>query len=249
MAPIASIWVGETGPLPAAAWRLLATQERRRFAQIAHLPQRHQSECATFLLRLLAAQRVGIGPERIEIDRAPRHDGEHPGKPRIEGLSCSVSHSAGIVAVAVSGPEHDLGLDVERIESLAGPVLPELFLTDHEQAAVASLPLELRPLALAQLWTRKEAVVKYTGQGMMRPFAKLDTLSTAAPLDLPQRARLCSITLPPGMVLGLATADEMVELHLLPPRWMCMVPGTDLLTSAVQALSGPAQDCLPVWGS
>ncbi|MDF1565978.1 MAG: 4'-phosphopantetheinyl transferase superfamily protein [Deltaproteobacteria bacterium] len=80
----------------------------------------------------------------------------------------SISHRAshGVAAVD-SDPSHVIGIDLELIEDRS-PALARTFFTTAEQAALEDLDEAQRRLAVARLWSGKEAVLKALGLGLRR---------------------------------------------------------------------------------
>jgi 4'-phosphopantetheinyl transferase len=82
------------------------------------------------------------------------------------GLQFSISRSGDLVLIAVAQGS-SVGVDVEFVqsrfdyESVAGSVL-----TEDERLQLAALDRSERRLAFFRCWTRKEAVLKCTGQGL-----------------------------------------------------------------------------------
>ena len=120
----------------------------------------------------------GLGPPRS--DRNCRLCG-HPdhGKRRLvgsSGLDLSVAHAGSVIAVAV-GRGRTVGVDVETMDRLrvdlrsAGSVF-----TAAESTLLAKA--EDWPRLTLAVWTRKEAVVKATGWGLVYP---LDEVAVADP--------------------------------------------------------------------
>lgn len=88
----------------------------------------------------------------------------------------SVSHSAGLVVVAAALGVR-VGVDVERI-ALRGAEMPVRALSPAERAVLADTPEQQRVPAFIRYWTRKEAVLKATGDGLA---AAPGTLTVSAP--------------------------------------------------------------------
>ena len=87
---------------------------------------------------------------------------EH-GKPFIEGGPFfSISHCKQAILVAIS--DREIGVDVESIRR-ADDSLVRRTMNEAEQARIASAPDPQR--AFIALWTRKEAVVKMRGTGIL----------------------------------------------------------------------------------
>ncbi|MFI1254530.1 4'-phosphopantetheinyl transferase family protein [Streptomyces netropsis] len=115
------------------------------------------------LVREAAADVLRVPPGEIRIGREPG------GRPRLggaaEGLHVSVSHCAGVVAVALSrlGP---VGVDVERLRPLPAVALGRRWFSAAEARWLADRPALEQPAAFLWLWTHKEAIGKVRGVGL-----------------------------------------------------------------------------------
>ena len=89
-------------------------------------------------------------------------------------LRFNLSHSNGMVVVAIAHGR-EVGLDVEYIrpEVEVDEIARRVF-SRQEAAALAALPAADRVAAFFACWTRKEAFVKATGEGLSRPLADFD---------------------------------------------------------------------------
>ena len=97
------------------------------------------------------------------------------GKPQLageqnpRGLQFNVSHSANMALIAV-GSEHRLGVDIEKIRAdVDTTTLAERFFSLRERAGLQALPDRLRVPGFFACWTRKEAFLKATGEGLSFP--------------------------------------------------------------------------------
>lgn len=80
----------------------------------------------------------------------------------------NLSHSHDRVCIAVSAYS-PVGVDVERVRSqMEVDKLADLVMSVSEKTAWSQLQKEERQIAFFRLWTRKEAVVKATGEGLFR---------------------------------------------------------------------------------
>ncbi|WP_433162326.1 4'-phosphopantetheinyl transferase family protein [Kribbella sp. CA-247076] len=120
------------------------------------------------LLLDLAAELVGGSP-------VLRH--EATGRPYVDGLDVSISHSRNLLAVAaaVTGP---VGVDVEDVYPRAVSGLAARWFDPSELEWMARQPDEL--VAFLHLWTAKEAVGKALGLGLRRA-----GLRRCVPLPMP----------------------------------------------------------------
>ena len=88
--------------------------------------------------------------------------GEH-GKPMIDGLEFSLSHSGNLVLCAVS--DEPVGCDVEEIRKAPKGVAERCF-SESEQAYLSCFSGEEYDKVFFKLWTMKESYVKMTGEGL-----------------------------------------------------------------------------------
>lgn len=141
----------------------LVREEDRRRAILAH-----------GLLRRLVAACLGTEPHAIGIDRTCANCGaaDH-GKPTLKTgatggrppLQFNLAHSGTIVAVALAGPNAEVGIDVEAIQpQMRWSTIRRHVFSDDEWDDAEATP---DPTATRfALWARKEAAAKTTGHGL-----------------------------------------------------------------------------------
>ena len=144
--------------------RLLDDIERRRAESYRHVEDRDRFVLGAVLLRIVASRAIGGTPGEVAVDRTCGRCGKPHGKPRLIGapLEASIAHSGGIVAVAASvdGP---VGIDVEARRPFDYRAVLSDVCADDEDDFVDSLD------DFYAYWTRKEAFLKATGEGLLRP--------------------------------------------------------------------------------
>jgi len=97
-------------------------------------------------------------------------------------LQFNVSHSAGMALIAVGG-ELRLGVDLEKIRGdVDTKSLAERFFSLRECTGLQSLPDHLRVPGFFACWTRKEAFLKATGDGLSFPLTDF-SVTTHPDLD------------------------------------------------------------------
>ncbi|MDO4460148.1 MAG: 4'-phosphopantetheinyl transferase superfamily protein [Clostridia bacterium] len=98
----------------------------------------------------------------IDFDKAEFEKNEH-GKPYIVGsdLKFNISHSKGIVVMAVSSDE--IGADCEKIRPYPKAVVNRVFIEEEKTRLENSSD---KDLTFFEMWTCKEAFVKLVGQGI-----------------------------------------------------------------------------------
>jgi len=160
-------------------------EERRRAARMIRGGERWLRSRGT--LRRVLSGETGIPPEQITFRLTYR------GKPSVERLEFSLSHSGAYALIATSAAP--VGVDIERVRM------------DIDWAAIGRRFLHAPDLAseaeFFSLWTEREAYVKATGEGI------------AGNLASPAPAGSCVLTVaaPSGYVAALAVLAP--EIHLI----------------------------------
>ncbi len=97
------------------------------------------------------------------------------GKPSIideqnpQQIQFNMSHSNNLAILAIC-KGHQLGIDIEFMERKTDwQGVGKRFFTPNEQQAIARLPEEQQKEAFYRVWTRKEAHMKVTGEGLRLP--------------------------------------------------------------------------------
>lgn len=216
------VWWAWTGDVRAEHEALLDTPERRRLATFRRDDDRSRYVTGCALTRLALGLRQDRHPAAVEIDRTCPSCGEPHGPPRVAGgPAISVAHSGELVAVAFAfagGAGVRVGIDVERIDDAAGVVelAGEPVLSEAEGRQLHALPHAARHAALLRFWTRKQAVLKATGDGLrVEPSAVAVSGPGAPPRllgfrgrpGLEKRARLVDLFPAPGYVGALCLLD------------------------------------------
>src|SRR5258708_15670923 len=73
-------------------------------------------------------------------------------------------------------PRHfDIGIDVEQVRrDFDLDAIARRFFSAHEQSQLAALPADERVEGFFRCWTRKEAYIKATGDGLSLPLSQFD---------------------------------------------------------------------------
>ncbi|MFH9723423.1 4'-phosphopantetheinyl transferase family protein [Streptomyces sp. NPDC017254] len=175
------VWWADPATVTDACLALLDETERSRIPQLRRTEDRQRFIAGRALLRTAAAGYLGLPPRSVEVvARCPDCARNH-GKPELPGtgLQVSVSHSGSRVAVGVTraGP---VGIDVEEISASVSPteLLPHVL-----GSAEPRTPAHATTSGFHRMWTRKEAVLKATGQGLRVP---LSEVGVSAPEEDPR---------------------------------------------------------------
>ncbi len=90
------------------------------------------------------------------------------------GLTFNLSHSGGIALYAFSR-RRDVGVDVEQVRrDFDVEEIARRFFSPQEQNELALIPAAERVEAFFRCWTRKEAYIKATGEGLSVPLTQFD---------------------------------------------------------------------------
>jgi 4'-phosphopantetheinyl transferase len=124
-----------------------------------------------FALRTLLSDYLAIPASEILIEYLESGKPQLAAKQNLRSLQFNVSHSADLALIAF-GSEHRLGVDIEKVRAdVDTSALASRFFSPHERDALQSLPDHLRLDGFFACWTRKEAFLKATGDGLSFPLA------------------------------------------------------------------------------
>jgi 4'-phosphopantetheinyl transferase len=196
----------------------LDSEEHRRAARFRFERDRQRYVATRGLLRCLLGAALDTPPSALVFEY-----GSH-GKPEIardheeRKLRFNVSHAAGLAIFATAWERH-LGVDLESLDHLAKKPA-DLF--DFAMRVFSPREFEIwralrdnatRRRALLRAWTRKEAYLKATGEGLRaelnRVEVALDATEPARSLTL-RNCRLHDLPSPPGFAaaLGLCPVEQ-----------------------------------------
>jgi 4'-phosphopantetheinyl transferase len=172
----------EAGESEVAAHEALLDEPERARARRFHFERdRRRFTLARGLLRKLAGRYLDLEPAEIQFALGPH------GKPLLaapdQTLRFNLSHS-GAQALFVFAPAREVGIDLEAGARLGDDWsgLARRIFSAREQAELAALPPERRRDAFLNGWTRKEAYLKATGQGLVNGLQQIEvTLDSTRP--------------------------------------------------------------------
>ncbi len=115
-------------------------------------------------LRSILSAYLDVSPLHLKFMHGPQ------GKPALAGqfswLHFNVSHSHDVALIAVTR-RGEVGVDIERIRPFANDLgMAERFFSPRETALLRALTGPARCEAFFHAWTRKEAFLKASGQGL-----------------------------------------------------------------------------------
>ncbi|WP_412076444.1 4'-phosphopantetheinyl transferase family protein [Streptomyces xanthophaeus] len=158
---------------------LLSADEQRRVAKMRKPQTIADFVTGRIVVRRILAELLGVTPGEIVLGRLPCPDcGDlQHGPPSVVSpetpLRISLSCTAGCGVLAVAG--FPIGVDVEGHRSLDVDLLGSVVLTPRERTHVLGRDDPRSSLkAFYRCWTRKEAILKAVGIGIVAPMNRLD---------------------------------------------------------------------------
>ena len=152
----------------------LSEQRREQVLRFKHEGSRKQCAAAYLLLKRALKEVYGI-------DENPVFEYDEGGKPTIRGhadIHFNLSHCAKAVACVVA--DRPVGIDVEETcrykDNLARYAMND---EEYDQITHSDNP----DLTFTKLWTMKEALLKYTGEGLRRDIKTVLNLSPASEVE------------------------------------------------------------------
>jgi 4'-phosphopantetheinyl transferase len=142
--------------------------------ELERVDRAYTPELRRRFLGVRVMQRHVLGRYALGVDAANLRfvTGEH-GKPALAppfeslGLHFNITHTKGLVAVAVSRLR-DLGIDAENLNERTQAIkLARRYFTPEEARNLESLPLAQQLARFYSLWTLKESWMKATGKGLV----------------------------------------------------------------------------------
>ena len=177
------VWAADLDHLPEASLRgALSADERDRAGRFHFERDRRRFVVARGLLRLLLGRYLDVDPAALAFGYGPR------GKPFLDGFEeprFNLSHSGGLALLAFASGR-DVGVDIEQERPLPGSEDIALhYFSAWEAAELRRLRADEREAAFFRCWTRKEAFIKATGDGLSQPLDAFDvTLAPGEPARL-----------------------------------------------------------------
>jgi 4'-phosphopantetheinyl transferase len=219
------LWAAELTQPPTVLSKLaryLSPDEQARARRFVFDQDRNKYVAARGILRVLLARYLQVEPQQINFFYGSQN------KPYLvdNPLFFNLAHSAKLVVYAVTG-RRELGVDLEAIRPLDDmDSIARRFFAPAEYTALHAAPQPQRLRAFYNCWTRKEAFLKATGDGLTRPLNQfVVSLRSGEPARLlhlegdpqaPQRWHLHAFSPATGYVGALAVAPAMpVEMFVL----------------------------------
>jgi len=214
-------WVrveGDTDRLEA----VLGPEERERWGRLRHRRSRARYVVAHAAARAVCGRLLDIAPAKVRFTATCRHCGGPHGRPGVDvdgrRLRVSLSHSGDRAAVALAW-DTEVGVDLETV-AVRGRI-PLTALAEAEREHLDGVAPADRVATFIRYWTRKEAVLKATGDGLVVAPRRVTVSAPEAPpavlgwADRPpphSPVFLTDLRPWPGYHASLATLDRPLRL-------------------------------------
>lgn len=204
------------------SWRqelaILNEEEQARAARFHFERDCGMFVCCRAALRRILADRTGRDAAALRFAVGPC------GKPALlgDGIEFNVSHAGHWFACAVSenGP---VGIDVEQVHAMRDMLaVAQHFFAPAEVERLFAIAEPDRTQSFFECWTRKEAVIKATGEGVSRPLDSFEVAfgpgSVAALLRLDDQLNpgwgMRSFEPAPGYLAALSAPDRLGTMQV-----------------------------------
>ena len=207
----------------------LCEQERQRAAEYRRAHSRAAFVVGRAMLRLALSEYTHMDPRELRFGEGKNGKVELR-YPAGSAVQFSLAHADGLTLIALTRGSR-VGIDVERLRHV--PEAHEImarFASPSERAVWRQLPPQEHEHAFFRWWTRKEAYLKATGEGLSRRLEAFDV-----PISAGDEAQLLSA----GDLGANATTWSLVEL--------ASAPGYLATVAIEQAIAVPPLAAL--WGS
>ncbi len=139
------------------------------------------------LLRELLGEKIGKNPDKIQFSY------NSFGKPTLlnEKYFFNISHTKNFFAIALSD-KVPVGIDIENINrDIEWQPIVNSYFTQNEKNWITNFPDDIQKNAFYTIWTRKEAVLKALGVGIVNHLNMIDVVQ-----DVYDSTKIVSVDLP-----------------------------------------------------
>jgi 4'-phosphopantetheinyl transferase len=171
------VWAAHLDVCPEAMAGLAAILDEAESARATHFRSHtHQNRfiAARGVLRSILGRYSEWAPDELQFEYGANGKPALTGRFAESGLFFNVAHSEDLALIAVThiGP---IGVDVEEVRPMAdADQLVARFFSPRENAQFQTLTADQKAVAFFNLWTRKEAWLKATGEGIAHSLDRVE---------------------------------------------------------------------------
>jgi 4'-phosphopantetheinyl transferase len=153
---------------------MLSPDEASRASRFHFAADRQRFVASRALLRTILASYLTTDPKELTFAYS-KTDKPFLGPAHADrGITFNLSHSGGVALYAFAH-RRELGIDVEQVRhDFDVEAISRRFFSPHEQEQLADLATTEKVEAFFRCWTRKEAYIKATGDGLSLPLTQFD---------------------------------------------------------------------------
>jgi 4'-phosphopantetheinyl transferase len=153
---------------------ILSTDESARASRFHFVRDRQRFVASRALLRTILAAYLATDPKDVSFSYSMKEKPSLGTAHAVSDITFNLSHSGGIALLAFTRGR-EIGVDVEQVRSDSDlEAIARRFFSRHEQKQLGDLVPEARIEAFFRCWTRKEAYIKATGDGLSLPLSQFD---------------------------------------------------------------------------
>lgn len=235
------IWWARLSDLAAdEAWyeTTLSPDELERAMRFRFAADRRRFTLARGALRALLGRYLGVEPRALSFIYGAQGKPALAGQPGGPDLHFNLSHARGLAIYAVASGRR-VGVDIEALDlALDFTAIARHFFAPGEIRALDATPPQLRPGLFFTYWTRKEALIKAHGGGMMLDLGQIDVSAPAALEVAASRPPAATATIPGSEPYAL------VDLHAEPGyAACCALAGREPPRHLQEGMILPARGC------
>ncbi|KQM78523.1 hypothetical protein ASE74_13555 [Pedobacter sp. Leaf216] len=178
---------------------ILSPEEIKRSGYFLKAHDTRRFIATRLAIRKIISQYTGTVPQSVIFNQTANK------KPSTAGIEFNISHSAQYIMIAMS--ENPIGIDVEHIDHPVdvGQLIPYCFCTAEEEFIMLS---EDQKESFFTLWTRKEALLKATGEGLIDNLLEINCLENIQTRSC-KPYRLVTMRAAPDYIFTLATSEDL----------------------------------------
>ncbi len=201
----------------------LSDGERMRAKKFRFRQHQNRFIARRGLLRAILGRYLQIEPEGVDFNYTPYGKPELTSEFGSSGIHFNISHSEAMALVAVTaiGP---VGIDIERIRrGKDAAALLDWCCRPSERELFDNLIAQDKQLAFYNLWTRKEAYLKATGEGITELLREVEVsclpeeparlIAVSGDSSIALRWSICNLTPAPEFVAAVAIEAKKMRLQ------------------------------------
>ena len=146
----------------------LNQDERNRANRFKFLKHRQRYIAARSMLRQILSFYLSCAPQDIHFAYTEHH------KPYLSipnnALQFNLSHSEDRAIYAFT-LQHAIGVDIEKVQASYNKSVAQRFFSPQENEALEHLSPKENSIGFYRIWSRKEAIIKAVGKGLVIPIA------------------------------------------------------------------------------